>query len=122
MFFGLGTLITVIILGTTTLGGLTLLSLDPMVTEQQRNILLSGVSTVGGMTALLGFIALAIFLFVGFYLSYKFVGPLYRLENWLEQNIANPSDETLKLRPGDEMERIVNLLHDQILKYKNKKS
>ena len=60
---------------------------------------------VAAIFSVIGFGAL------GLYLSYKFVGPLTRLERWLNEIVEGQQPARLHLRPGDELEPLVEVLN-----------
>ena len=105
--FVLGVISIFLILGGLTVAMLYLLSGDPALTAQQQMFLSSETLKLVYVLAFAAVLLLLIFIFVGLYMSYKFVGPLYRLESWLADRIANRDFLPLTLRPGDELEKVV---------------
>jgi signal peptidase II len=121
VWFVLGVLSIVFILGLTSILTLHFVAATPTITEDQRVILRSGAQQIVMAMLILALILTAIFSFVGVYLSYKFVGPLSRLEQWLERYIAGENLPYLKLRKGDELEPAAMLLFQIIDRAKMKK-
>jgi hypothetical protein len=60
------------------------------------------------------------FAIAGFILSGKFIGPLTRLERWIENHLRGETDKPLRLRKGDELNAIVTLLHKVLEREKGK--
>ncbi|OVE76109.1 hypothetical protein BVX98_06420 [bacterium F11] len=108
--FVLGILLILIFLGGTSLATLYLISKQSFLTLAQQQNLSEGIQSLLRFVLLLGMPSLFMFTLLGLYLSYKFVGPLYRLENWLEFHLLGKNPPPLKLRPGDELQPIANIL------------
>lgn len=85
---------------------------QPSITDAQKDIVIEELQKVGGFYLIAALISTVISGLIGVFLSYKFVGPLARLENWLEQKLQNPDQEGIFLRPGDELENVANTLSD----------
>ncbi len=109
--FLLGVLLIFVIIGGTTIFSLYWLGNDPMVSETQRQILRGNAREFATYVAYLTFFALLVMGWIGFYLSYKFVGPLFRLEVWLKDRLNNKNADPIVLRPGDELEPISVILN-----------
>jgi hypothetical protein len=114
--FILGVLIVFLLIGGSTLLALMMLSQDPLLTETQRLILRTSAKEFGTYLAYLAVLSFLILGWIGFYLSYKFVGPLYRLELWLQDRLDNKSTDPIQLRPGDELEPVAMVLSRLVLK------
>jgi hypothetical protein len=106
------------ILGGITVATMVMLARDPLVSEAQRAILNGATRHLLATLGLSLLVAIITFSLGGIYLSYKFVGPLYRLENWLEDRLAGEEFSPLILRPGDELVGVVGLLNDILPKKK----
>lgn len=114
VFFAFGTTFIFVVLGLATFARLFLLSKDPLLFEDQRTMLVQGAITILAGLGVMGVLVVALFTLFGFFLSYKFVGPLYRLENWLESQVQKPNSTPIKLRPGDELAKIAGLLQEAV--------
>lgn len=88
-----------------------LLAQDPSFSILQKAALLQEVNNLVILFFWIVVGLCVIFGVMGFYLSYKFVGPVRRLEDWLIKNVGNIKTEALKLRPGDELSPVVNVLN-----------
>jgi len=95
-----------------------MLSLDPAVSVEQSAIILQTAQRMGvsllyaTVTLLLGGVA------IGLYLSYKYVGPLTRIEDWCRNSLSGDFGTPLKLRPGDDLGKIARLLNKVVYEYK----
>ena len=88
--------------------------------EFQRTILVDSANQtvfLGGMAAILVGI---VFFALGLYLSSKFIGPLTRLERWLENHLSGQKQLPFKLRRGDELSDTARLLFKVLEKNKGK--
>lgn len=94
-------------------------SKQPSLTSVQQAILhdqASQILFVGGLVTCAFAIA---FLFIGLYLSSKFIGPLTRLERWLELQLIGQKPAPIKLRKGDELKTASDILFQIIEKKGN---
>lgn len=84
---------------------------DPIVTVPQRAVLIQTLnSAVSVFLGLLGGAAL-IFAAVGLYRSYKFIGPLRRVEEWASKHLRTGEMGEIKLRDGDEILSVIHVLY-----------
>jgi methyl-accepting chemotaxis protein len=88
--------------------------------EFQRTILLDGANQTVFLGGLVAVVTAAVFCALGLYLSSKFIGPLNRLERWLEQHLAGQNQLAFKLRKGDELSDTAKLLFKVLEKHKGK--
>lgn len=116
--FVVGILIILTVLGYRSIATLYLLSKDPFLTYAQRSGLVGGASHLAVFIMILAFIFLVVFTLLGIFLSYKFVGPLSRVETWVEKNIEGEPLEPLTLRKGDELKPLVSVLARLFKKFK----
>ena len=112
--FVIGIVLIFAVLGGTTLATLTLLGKDPALPPTQKIFFSDNMQSLAKLLCIVGFICVVGFAAVGFYLSYKFVGPLYRVENWLEERMKNKDFIYFQIRPGDELESVVNYLNRMV--------
>jgi hypothetical protein len=119
--FVLGVLFIATALGLATAGTLYLIAGSAGLSSDQQIILRSGAQQIIIGSVVVALILALIFTFIGLYLSYKFVGPLSRLELWLEQYLAGDIHPYLKLRKGDELEKSATLLFNIIEKSKGRR-
>ena len=107
----LGVILIFLILGGTTIGSLYLLRADPALIESQRELLTNSAHRLLRLLLFAALLCSLLFSVIGLYLSYTFIGSLYRLETWLEERIQNGDYVFFKIRPGDELEPAVNVLN-----------
>jgi|GEM_PF-4493970 len=107
-----------VLMGGGAVGTLYLLYHDPTLSSDQKILLLGGIKFFALFLLDLVIPSLILFSFLGVYLSYKFVGPLSRVERWLEEILLSGSVLPLRLRPGDELLPMVEILTRQIQKLK----
>lgn len=109
-YFCIGGLITLGILGGVALLTLFLIAKSQYVLSDQSTVILAKFRELVLLTVYFGGILSLLLLFIGSYLSYKMVGPLYRLETWLETHLLGKNPEAIVLRSGDELEGINRVL------------
>jgi len=119
--FALGVALIFILIGGFSVLSLHLLAQEPLLSAEQRFFLANQSTSLVWFTLKMGVPITILFTLLGFYLSYKFVGPLYRLEAWLELHLLEKKPSVLKLRPGDELEPLVQALDRTIEKQKPSK-
>ncbi len=114
--FLIGVFFIFLFIGGTSILSLYLLSNDPLISETQKFILRGNAKEFAVYLGYLTVLTLLVLGWVGFYLSYKFVGPLYRLESWLADRLEKQDSDPIQLRPGDEMESLSDILNRLIQK------
>lgn len=94
-----------------------LLSRTSFVTDQQIAILKSQASLLFWVLLTTGVIFALILGWFGLVLSHRYVGPIKRLEIWLEtQLLAKSTPSEFKVRPKDDLADIVQLLNRRLMK------
>jgi len=110
LWFVAGVGVLFLLIGGATLWPLLILANSPELSIAQRGFFTAFSGELIGFLFYLLIFSILIFCWVGLYLSYKFVGPLMRVEAWLEEGLANKSFPPIKLRPGDELIGVVSIL------------
>lgn len=87
--------------------------------EQQTTLLTEGRDLIAALINI-SIPALLFFGAIGFFLSYRFVGPIDRLEHWVDLHLRGKHPHALKLRSDDELGPLAKIL-DQILNKKHGK-
>lgn len=96
-----------------------LMGMDPTVTPEQRAVLYDGINQTVVLFLWCVGIAVALFGAIGVYLSYKYIGPMDRLEAWLAKRLHEAdSGEALSLRSGDDLAPIAEILNRMLAKYR----
>lgn len=114
--FVLGVSVLFALIGGTTIVTLFMLAGHPSLSETQRLFFQASGREFLAYLIYLYLFSLIVFSMIGFYLSYKFVGPLARLENWLAERLSSGSVDPIKLRPGDELEGVSLALNRLLLR------
>ena len=87
-----------------------LLSIDPCLRPEQAATVSSGLKDLLFVYSAIAAMTVVFCAFLGLYLSYKMAGPIRRMEDWLVQKNAGESVPALRLRPGDEWIKTVELI------------
>ena len=122
-WFIAGVAILFVFIGGASAASLLILSRAPELTDIQRVFFSAFFQEYIGFLFYLFLFSILIFSWVGLYLSYKFIGPLFRIESWLEDLIGGRKRENIRLRPGDELANVVGQLGklaDEKFKGKNR--
>ena len=109
--FVLGVLAILHLVGGLGIATLHFLCDSPVLTSEQITVIQSGGQSLLRSLTLIGFLMILLFSLLGFVLSCKFVGPLYRLEGWLEMVLLGGKSPPLRLRPGDELAKMTQSLN-----------
>jgi len=115
-YFVVGCLAIFILIGGVNIVTLLLLASDPLLTSGQRGILVGSSKQILGYLLLICSIATTFFIFMGGYLSYKFIGPLFRLELWLKHCLDEKKYIPFKMRNRDDLEAVIQILNRLLLK------
>ncbi|MCB4756655.1 MAG: hypothetical protein LHV69_06435 [Elusimicrobia bacterium] len=119
-FFLLGALVIIGVLGGSTLLNLHLIGKSSFVDPAYQPIFRQQVESFRQFF-LWNIITFPLFFFVlGVYLSYRLIGPLKRIESWLELHLLGVEPPYLKTRKGDELEPIVRTSARIFAKYAKK--
>lgn len=119
----IGGVLTVFVPAMASIGALMAILKTANLDAMQDQILRSGMHQILSISWVLILIMSVILLFLGIYLSYKYVGPLLRLEQWVEKILLGENAAALQLRKGDELEKIkssLDVLNARINKDGNK--
>lgn len=107
-----GVLVSILFPASLILLALFVASKSSSLTSHQQELLSQGFIH---LLKVFGWATLAIVFVVGcfgFYMSYKFAGPVRRIEDWLIQRLSGPGTAgELTLRPGDEMSSMARLMN-----------
>lgn len=120
-WFVAGVAVLFVLIGLVTLGPVYLLSTAPELSVSQQGFFHAYTHEFFWFLFYLFVFSVLVFTWVGLYLSYKFVGPLARLEAWLTDCLSSKTARSIKLRPGDEMIGIASVL-TEILENRFRKS
>ena len=115
--FVLGAFIALSIPAAALFVALYLVSQDPSLTAGQTQTITQGLNDLISLFVVLLFIAITVFAGIGGYLSYKFAGPMRRLEMWIAEQVQAGPTRPIKLRPGDELTAVTSALNRVIKKY-----
>jgi len=116
--FTVGALFLTAFLSVLFVGMLYILGSAGPVDAMQRALILERAKNLLIALILLNLIFILLSAAFGFYWSFKLVGPISRLEYWLETILADEKPEPLILRPGDELRRTADLLADLAAQHK----
>ena len=108
--FTAGVIIIMALLGGAYYLTLYLLGHSNLIALEQRAILLNHLKLFLPTLLWVSGLLIVVFSLMGIYLSYKLVGPLFRLETWLEMQLLGGDPPPIKLRKGDELEHIADVL------------
>ncbi len=88
-----------------------LLAQDPSLTFYQKAILLEGSNRMVMIFFKCATVTAGVFALIAAYLSYKYAGPIRRIEDWLVQYVTHAFAHPLTLRPRDELSTVAKLLN-----------
>jgi hypothetical protein len=105
-----GVLLSVCVPAATIFIGVLIVSNNRGLTPDQHEALLQAIRRLGTFFLLAAFIIAAISAVVGLLLSHRYAGPLKRVESWAARYLLGENVGPLKLRPGDEMVPMTEML------------
>ncbi len=117
MSFVVGALLMVLIIGGANILALQMLANSPTLPMAQKTALAQQASSFYQLILWLGLLTVAGLTPFALFLSYKFIGPLNRLELWMEQNLLGQDPPFLTLRKKDEMMPVSAVLGRLLHKY-----
>jgi len=107
----LGALFILVLIGVTNFSAVWFLAQNPMLSPVQEMALFSSAKGIFFLQVTLGLVLAVLFSLIGVYFSYKLVGPLRRLELYLEGVLHGQNPREIKLRPGDELGKISKVIN-----------
>lgn len=120
IWFVVGVLFIVGILGFSSWGTLIYIANHYPLTEYQQVLIRSNANQMISSLLVLAVVLAITFVVFGLYLSFKFVGPLSRLEVWLENYLKGGKQIPFKLRKRDELTKTAKLLFQVLEKQQRK--
>ncbi len=109
--FVMGILFIVGVLGGMGVYGIRELARENLLSPDQQALLLKKSEDLIFLVLAAGAVLISLFSFISLYLSFRVVGPLYRVEIWLERILEGFTPKPVKVRKRDELHSLVELLN-----------
>ena len=86
-------------------------SRDPALNALQRAAVIQALNSSIAIFLIFLLLAVLAFALIGIYRSYRFIGPLKRVESWAIRHLQTGEISDLKLREGDDILAVVDILN-----------